>query len=197
MDLAPGINRQITESARAIADAGEGLAASIAAATEAIVNALFADGRILVCGGGGNAALAQVFAAALVGRHDMDRPAIAAFALAGDATTLGAIAGDFGPDAVYARQIQALGRAGDILVVVDAGVDSPDIAAAILAGREQGLQLVALGPAGRGTVASMIEPGDVHVAVEGDRVSRIREIQLVALHALCAGIDTHLTGGEA
>lgn len=203
MDLAPRINQQLNDSARTIVDAAEGLAAPIAAATEAIVGALLADGKVLACGAGPNAALAQYFVAALLHRFDAERPPIGALTLGAELASMASIQSDGGGLAgAYARQVRALGRPGDVLVAIADLADAPEVVAAIDAAREQGVRVIGLG-AGPGTdlglamAAEAAVPGDIHVSVRAGHPARIREIQLVVLHAMCEGIDALLIGGEA
>lgn len=196
MNLAARIEQEFTASAEAKRQAAAVLAAPLAAAIEAMVQTLLADGKILACGNGESAADAQRFAAALVNRFDRARPPIAAFGLAADGTTLTALGNDSGFDAVFAKQVAALGRPGDILLALSASGNSPNLVAAVRAAHDHGVRVVALTGKTGGTLAEALGPDDLEIRVPGDRAPRIREIHVLALHCLCDGIDATLIGAE-
>jgi len=160
-------------------------------AAEAIVNALGLDGRVLVFGNGGSAAEAQHFAAELSGRFERDRRALAAVALTTDTSVLTAIGNDFGFDRVFARQVEALGRAGDVALAISTSGASPNVLEGVRAARAAGLVTVALtgrdgGPLGREV--------DVHVNVPHSSTARVQEAQLTLLHAICDLVERAVVG---
>ena len=119
---------------------------SIAAAADLIAASFRRNGKVLLCGNGGSAADCQHMAAELVGRltREMDRPGLPAIALTTDTSFLTAYANDVGFDAVFARQVQALGAAGDVLIAISTSGGSRNVLAAAEEARRKGLSVVAL-----------------------------------------------------
>lgn len=194
MSLIRRISRQFEESAQLKTAAIELLAAPIATAIELIVAALANDRKLLICGNGGSAADSQHFAAELVGRFERERPELAAIALSTDTSLLTAVANDYHFDQVFAKQVRALGRAGDVLVAISTSGNSPNVVAAVKLARERELRIVALTGKGGGAIAGLLGPGDVHLCVPHDRTCRIQEVHVLTIHCLCDGIDAVLLG---
>jgi len=182
------------DSARLKLDAAKQLSAPIARAIELMAGALGAGGKILACGNGGSAADAQHFAAELVNRFERERPPLAAIALTTDTSALTSIANDYSYAQVFAKQLRALGRKGDVLLAISTSGESASVIAALQAARELGVAVVALSGRGGGKMAEQLAPGDVHVCVPHARTMRIQEVHLLVLHCLCDGIDTQLYG---
>jgi D-sedoheptulose 7-phosphate isomerase len=131
MDLIERISQQFHDSAQTKLDAMELLAAPISDAVQAMVACLVNDGKILACGNGGSAADAQHFAAELVGRFEAERQELAAIALTTDSSILTAIANDYSFNVIYAKQVRALGRPGDVLLAISTSGNSANIIEAI------------------------------------------------------------------
>ena len=182
------------DSARLKLDAAELLSAPIARGIGLMAAALRGGGRILACGNGGSAADAQHFAAELVNRFERERPPLAGFALTTDSSALTSIANDCGYEQVFAKQLRALGRKGDVLLAISTSGNSANVVAAMRAARELGLRIVALTGSGGGRMAAELAAGDVHVCVPHKRTMRIQEVHLLVLHCLCDGIDSALFG---
>lgn len=152
---------------------------------------LDSGGRVLVCGNGGSAAESQHFAAELSGRYRRERRALAALALTVDTSALTAIGNDYGFDHVFARQVEAHGRSGDVLLVLSTSGRSANVVAAARAARAQGLHVVALtghdpGPLG--------EAAHEVLAVPDADTARVQEVHLTVLHALCEEVERALAG---
>ena len=194
MSLIRRISRQFEESAQLKTAAIEHLAAPIATAIELMVAALANDRKLLICGNGGSAADSQHFAAELVGRFERERPELAEIALSTDTSLLTAVANDYHFDQVFAKQVRALGRAGDVLVAISTSGNSANVVAAVKLARERELRVVALTGKGGGAIAGLLGPGDVHLCVPHDRTCRIQEVHLLTIHCLCDGIDAVLLG---
>jgi phosphoheptose isomerase len=182
------VARTLAEAARLHANAGPAVAAT-AAAAEAMVAALVGGGKILVCGNGGSAADAQHFAAELVGRYERERRAIAAVALTTDTSILTAIANDYAYARVFARQIDAIGRPGDLLLAISTSGESVSVLEALAAAKAGGITTVALtggagGPAGAAA--------DIHVNVPSPSTPRVQEVHRTLLHAMCELIEREL-----
>ena len=196
IDHTKRIRDHFAESAQLKLEAVDGLAPEISRAASVLTECLFADGKILACGNGGSAADSQHFAAELIGRFERERPGLAAIALTTDTSALTAIANDYDYEQVFARQVQALGQASDVLLAISTSGYSKNVIAAIHAARDRDMQVVALTGKSGGKIAGLLAKEDVHICVPSDRTSRIQEVHLLALHCLCDGIDTLLLGAE-
>ena len=171
------------------------LADTIAAAAEAMTGALLADGRVLACGNGGSAGDAMHIASELINRYELERPALPAIALTADSSTLTSIANDSSYEQVFARQVQALGRAGDILLAFSTSGRSPNVIAAIEAAHDRGMRVIALTGRDGGGIAGILDSDDLEIRVPSDSTARIQEVHLVVIHCLCDLIDRQLFGG--
>lgn len=194
MTLAPRIAQQFADSIAAKAAAQAALAAPLEAAARAMARCLAADGKILSCGNGGSAGDAQHFSAELLNRFERERAPLAAIALSTDTSTLTSIANDYRFEDVFAKQVQALGRPGDVLLAISTSGNSPNVIAAIAAAHARGMVVVALTGRGGGRLAPLLADGDIHLCVPAERTARIQEVHLLAIHCLCDGIDTLLFG---
>jgi D-sedoheptulose 7-phosphate isomerase len=152
----------------------------------AMTATLRAGGKILWCGNGGSAGDSQHLAAELVGRFRRERRGLASLALTTDSSTMTSIANDYGYEAVFARQVEALGVEGDLLVGISTSGNSPNVVAALQAARNQGLATVAFSGAGGGRVATL---ADHLFAVESKDTARIQEAHILAGHMLCDWIE--------
>ncbi len=191
------IARQFDDSARQKLAAAAVLASPIAAAVELMVASLKAGGKIMACGNGGSAADSQHFAAELLNRFEVERPPLAAVALTTDTSTLTSIANDYRYEDVFAKQVRALGRSGDVLLAISTSGNSPNVIEAIAAAHERGIDVVAMTGKGGGRIGALLRGGDVHLCVPADRTSRIQEVHLLTIHCLCDGIDSLLYGEPA
>jgi D-sedoheptulose 7-phosphate isomerase len=144
------------------------------------------DGRLLAAGNGGSAAQAQHLTGELVGRYRDDRRPYSAIPLCTDSASVTAIGNDYGADEVFARQVRAHGRPGDVLVVLSTSGGSPNVIAAAEAATRAGLTVWAL----TGRAPNALERiADEAVAVPSDYTPTVQELHLVAIHMLCAAID--------
>lgn len=170
--------------------AAEKCAAPIAEAAALVVRALASGGQVLVFGNGGSAADAQHFVAELVGRYEAgrERRALPALALASDASVVTALGNDLGFDRVFARQIEAFGRRGDVALGITTSGRSPNVLSGLEAARQRGLATVVL----TGRCEGVVLPADVHVAVPADRTPRVQEVHGTLLHLLCELIEDGL-----
>ncbi len=164
--------------------------ASVVAVADAITTALRQGGSVLVFGNGGSAADAQHFSAELLGRYEQERRAWPAIALTTDTSALTAIGNDYGFDRVFARQLEALGRKGDVAIGISTSGNSPNVLRALEAGNARGLITVAL--TGRGGAAGTIATH--HIAVEQERTARVQEVHATLLHVICELVEKDLNG---
>jgi len=164
-------------------------AGNLARAAAVITDALNRGGQVLSFGNGGSATDAQHLAAELVGRFLTERRALPAQALTADTAILTAIANDYGYDAVFARQVEAHGRPGDVAVGITTSGASTNVTRALVRARELGMTTVALTGKNGGETGRVV---DVHLNVPSESTPRIQEVHRTILHVLCELIDKGL-----
>lgn len=147
---------------------------------------LAGGGRLLAAGNGGSAAQAQHLTAELVGRYRQERRAFSALALHAETSSLTAIGNDYGFDHVYARQVLAHGRHGDVLLLLSTSGRSTNLVAAAMAARRAGLRIWALTGPGPNPLA---EAADEALCVAAGSTATVQEAHLVAVHLLCQSFD--------
>jgi D-sedoheptulose 7-phosphate isomerase len=163
--------------------------ADVARATQMIIAALRAGGKLLIFGNGGSAADAQHLAAELAFKMGRERAALPALALTTDTSLLTAISNDRSFDFVFARQIQALGRKGDIALAISTSGNSPNVIEAVKQAREMEIKTIALLGAGGGKVAELV---DLPLVVPHGDTPRIQETHIAAGHIICQLIEDEL-----
>jgi len=166
-------------------------AEEVARAAELLTATLARRGTVLLCGNGGSAADAQHIAAELTGRFLRERPGLPAVALTTDSSALTAIGNDYGFDRVFARQVEALGRPGDLLVAITTSGSSPNVLRAIHAARSRELAVIGLLGRDGGAARALC---DVALVVEADATARVQEVHSLAAHILCEAVDRALAG---
>ena len=191
------IRQHFQESAQLKLQAAEQLAEPISQAVEIMFTALSNGNKILACGNGGSAADCQHFAAELVGRFERERLPLPALALTTDTSILTAVGNDYGFREVYAKQVQAFGQSGDVLLALSTSGNSVNVVAAIEAAVERDMRIIALTGKGGGVMGELMSEADVHICVPHDRTARIQEVHALTIHILCDGIDVALFGGDA
>jgi D-sedoheptulose 7-phosphate isomerase len=148
-----------------------------------------AGGKLLACGNGGSAAEAQHLTGELLGRFRQERRPLPAVALCADSAAVTAISNDYGLEELFARQVQAYGRRGDVLVALSTSGSSPNVIAAAKAGLDLGVTVWAMtGPAPNPLAAL----SDSAIAVDAPTVATVQEIHLSLVHALCIALDQAL-----
>jgi phosphoheptose isomerase len=145
--------------------------------------------RLLVAGNGGSAAEAQHLTAELVGRWCTDRRPLSAISLCAETSSLTAILNDYGPDEVFARQVEAHGRPGDVLVLLSTSGTSSNVLHAAKRGLDGGLQVWAMTGPAPNPLAGL---ADEALVVDAPSTAAVQEVQLVAIHAVCAALDAAL-----
>ena len=162
------------------------LEADIKKACETAVATLKAGGKILLCGNGGSAADAQHIAAELTGRYKTERGALAGIALTTDTSALTAIGNDYGYEFVFSRQLEALGREGDLLIAISTSGNSGNVLKALELARKIGIKTIGL--SGR-TGGAMNELCELNLVVPSNDTPRIQEIHIMIGHIICQAID--------
>lgn len=159
---------------------------------EACIQCLQKGGKILLCGNGGSAADAQHIAAELSGRYVKERPGLMGIALTTDSSVLTAVGNDYGFEHIYARQVQALGRPGDLLIGISTSGNSPNILRALEYAQAHGLQSWGFSGKDGGAMSSLI--GERNLVVPVNETARVQEMHILLGHLLCEGIDEVFAG---
>lgn len=178
----------------AVKEASAALAPDIAAAARLMALSLSDGAKIMSCGNGGSAADAQHFSSELLNRFERERPALPAVALTTDSSTLTSISNDYDYAEVFAKQIRALGRRGDVLLAISTSGNSENVRRAVGAAHEHGVTVVALTGRDGGTIAADLADADIELRVPAHRTCRIQEVHLLVIHCLCDAIDEALCG---
>ncbi len=190
------IQQQFFDSADLKYAAAEVLSKPIADAVSALVGCITGGGKVLACGNGGSAADAQHFAAEFVGRFERERPGLAALALTTDSSILTAVANDYDFNAIFSKQVQALGAPGDVLLAITTSGNSANVLAAVTAARAKEMTVIAMTGHKGGRMRDLLIETDVHICVPHDRTARIQEVHLLVLHCLCDAVDLQLLGEQ-
>lgn len=196
MDLSARISAHFEASAQLKLALAELLAGPIAQSAQLIVEAILNEKKVLSCGNGAGAANAQYFSSRMLGHYDMERPGLASIALSADSTTITAIANLGNFDQAYAKQVQALGQSGDILLAISTSGNSESILNAIRAAKERNMKVIAFSSGDGGKVMELLEDHDIHLGVPHDNAARVQEVYILILHCLCDAIDCLLLGVE-
>lgn len=154
-----------------------------------LVSVLHAGGKLLSVGNGGSASEAQHLSAELVGRFRDDRPALSALALLPDTSCLTALCNDYGIEEMFARQVRAHGRKGDVLVALSTSGKSPNVLAAAAEARRMNITTWALTGCGPNPLADIC---DDSICVDSNSTATVQEAHLILIHLLCAALDCHL-----
>lgn len=163
----------------------------IDAAARLWIDTLLNNNKILFCGNGGSAADAQHLAAELSGRYEMNRRAMAGLALTTDTSAITAIANDFGYETIFARQVEALGRSGDLLYAISTSGNSPNVLHAVKKAKSMGMTVIAVTGNSSGKIASL---ADVVLNVPASRTCHIQEMHIAIGHMLCFLTERAING---
>lgn len=186
------LNRSLQEHLEAIRALLDSKLTEIEQTGLLIVETLAAGNKILLCGNGGSAADAQHIAAELVGRYEQQRRSFPAIALTTDTSALTALSNDYGYEEVFARQIQGLAGAGDLLIAISTSGKSPNIIKAVEHARARKCRTIALTGCSGEPLASHC---DLAVVVPSDRTSRVQEAHITIGHLWCEMVDNLLANG--
>jgi D-sedoheptulose 7-phosphate isomerase len=199
------IAHEIQESISVKVELGRAATEQIAEAATAMLACLRAGGKLIALGNGGSASDAQHMVAELVGRYAAKRQALAAIALTTNSSSLTAIANDFGFEEIFARQLEALARAQDLVLAISTSGNSPNVLRALETARALGLKKIGLTGNGGGKLRDLVE---ICITVPSSSTPRIQEAHTLVIHILCGIVenafiqDSHpggqiLIGGKA
>lgn len=187
------VREQLGVSAALMEEVGRDLADSVAELVERVLDTLRGGGKIMFCGNGGSAADAQHLAAEYVVRFARERRPLAALALTTDTSVLTASGNDYGYQAVFERQVRALGRPGDLLVLHSTSGSSENLLRAADAARESGVATVALLAKGGGQLKDRV---DLALVIPTDTTARAQELHLAVEHVVCDLVESALSEGS-
>lgn len=194
--LADRVRQHFNDSVQTKILAVDQLTDTIVAAGRMMAQCLLDNHKILSCGNGGSAGDAQHFSAELLNRFETERPGLPAIALTTDTSTITSIANDYSYNEIFAKQIKALGQAGDILLAITTSGNSRNVIDAVHAAQDRDLRVIALTGRAGGDVATILRPEDIEIRVPAQATSRIQETHLLIIHCLCDLIDRQLFANE-
>jgi phosphoheptose isomerase len=189
------VDRGFDQAVDVLGESRRRLRVDVVEAAGMLARAFAEDRKVLICGNGGSAAEASHLAGELVGRFRLPgRPALPAIALTADAATITAWANDAGYDQVFARQVEALGRAGDVLIAISTSGRSPNVLRALEAARRRGLTAIGLLGGDGGPAQALV---DIALTVPSHDTQKIQEVHLVTIHLLCELVEALVTQAGA
>ena len=189
MDLLSRVHKLFEDSIKTKRQAREALGETIVRAGELLSTQIKSNRKVLSCGNGGSAADAQHFSSEMINRFERERHGLAAIALSTDTSTLTSIANDRDYTRVFARQVEALGQNGDVLLAISTSGNSANVNAAIQQAQQQDLRVVALSGKDGGSMARLLSHKDIEIRVPATSTARVQETHLLVLHCLCDLID--------
>ena len=196
MTLGERIQQQLGDHAKALHTASELLAEPLSEAVECMVGALSDDHKIIACANAPSDADCERLVGVLLGRFERDRLALPALSLS---TKIGQDTNSnqdqSTPD--FARQIEGLGRSGDVLLAMSSLGNCSNVLSAVLAAQQRGMRVIAITGKNSGLIAEALIESDVHIAVPSERLAVVDALQRIVLNCLCDAIDWNLLGDEA
>ena len=180
MNVAEQINESIETKKKLLE-----LSKEIEESGKVIVDALKNGNKIMICGNGGSAADSQHFAAELAGRFEKERKALPGISLTTDTSNLTAVGNDYGFDNVFARQVEALGKAGDVLVAISTSGNSINVLRAVEKALSLGIKVIGLTGRDGGVMKNL----QTKVIVPAQKTSRIQECHILIIHIWCGMVD--------
>jgi D-sedoheptulose 7-phosphate isomerase len=188
------IKTQLADHRAVIQKIEDALAGTISDMAETITTSLASGKKLLIMGNGGSAADAQHFAAEIIGRFKLERPALPAIALTTDSSILTAIGNDYGFDAVFIRQVEALAVSGDVVIGISTSGNSPNVRAALVKARALGCTTIALLGRDGGSINGSV---DIPVIVPSHDTPRVQEGHITIIHIVCDLVERRLFGNQA
>jgi len=186
-------NALINDNIKAV-ESARGLTADIIKGAVVMASSLNAGGKILICGNGGSAADSLHFSGELLNKFLIVRRPLAAISLAADVLTLTSIGNDEAYDVVFSKQVEALAREQDVLVVITTSGNSASILRAAEAAQQQNIKVIALNGRDGGALSNLLGDNDIDIVVPQEKTARIQEVHGIIIHAFCQFIDQQLFG---
>lgn len=196
MDLQKRVSEYFQQSITCQHQSADTLSPLISRSSELLVESLLHGGRVLCCGAGAPAALAQYFCALLVNRYQRERPGLPAMVLPADAGTLTATACDHGYADIFSHSLRTLGREDDVLLAVAGGDSCGALTEAVRAAHERRMSVIALTAEDDNDIAELLELSDIEIRVPVKSSRRSQEIHLTVIHCLCELVDAQIFGEE-
>lgn len=194
MDYYQIIAERFQGTLESVAMSVDQLASPVGRASELLTGSLLQDRKIIVCGAGMDAALAQLFTTGLLDSLDQERPALPALNISSDGPSLGAIGDSEGQEYRYSRQLQALGQAGDTLLLINSSNGGAAAAQAVQAALERDMQVALLTASNDRQLPALVPATGATITVDAPLRSRVLEIHTMVLLALCQLIEFGLFG---
>ena len=190
MDLVDRVSQHFSASIELKIQALPSLAPRIARAGKLMAKCLQQQHKILSCGNGGSADQAQHFSSEMINRFERERRGLPAIALTTDTSALTSIANDYAFEKLFSRQINALGKAGDVLLAISTSGNSPNVFQAVEMAHTQHMSVILLSGRDGGKAANLLKKeSDIEVRVSSKSTARIQEVHLLVIHCLCDIID--------
>lgn len=183
------IREAIDENISLLQNIKELLEDEIIESAKIIINSIKKGGKLLICGNGGSAADSQHFAAELVGRFKKDRKALSAISLTVDTSILTAWSNDYSFDTVFSRQVEAIGKKGDVLFGISTSGNSPNVIEALKVANKMGIYTIALSGNDGGKIKKYAK---LNIIVPANDTPRIQEAHILIIHILCSIVEKKL-----
>lgn len=190
MQAIEAMSKAITQSQKGLNTCLDVLPPAVERAADILIGVLRMGRKVLACGNGGSAGDAQHIASELVNRFETERPALAAISLVPDSSVVTAIANDYTYEIIFSRQVQALGREGDVLIAFSTSGNSKNVLRAVDAAHHRRMRVIAFTGRDGGKIAGMLNRFDVELRVPLAETARIQEIHLLLIHTLCKMLDS-------
>jgi DnaA initiator-associating protein len=188
------LKHNFSESIHTKINAADMLLDILAIACEKIAHSLLEGHKIMSCGNGGSACDAMRFSSQMLNRFKYERPSLPAIALTADISTLTSIANDYSYNDIFAKQVRALGQAGDVLLAISTSGNSTNILNAIKAAHDKNIIVIALTGMDGGKIPGILQDDDIEIRVPSHEVARIQETHLLIIHSICDIVDFQLFG---
>ncbi len=192
-ELSP-ITQYLCEAVDSCASHLDLIAPQLSAACEVITQSLLHDKKLLICGNGYSAPMAALLTTCMMHQQEFERPSLPAINISIDSTTISAIAKDGNYHHVYAKQLRALGNAGDTLVALSIDGNCSNIVQAIQTAHDKDIHVVTIIGQEGGKISALQQHGDIEVMLYAQSVARAMESQLMSVNALCHQIESQLFG---
>lgn len=194
MDYYKIIAENFKRTIETIALSVDNIAGKIEHGSQLISEALLSDRKIIACGNGVDAALAQLFVCNLLNRFEHDRPALPALTLGGELASITGIAQDASQNEIFSRQLRALGHAGDVLICINSAAGASNLARAVRTGQERNMGIIVMSNSLDDELGLLMRPEDIELRIHASRRARIVELHTMVIHSFCELIEHSLFG---